>query len=132
MRRFCPTEEVLGEYISGCLPLEETPAVEKHLCECEKCRTLVSEASAAIRIIDLRETCSEAGEHIKKNFWMISLMVFLLASFLVSRYFFQFLVLSLISAFKWISDSRNSKTVIMIHENTKEVKKIPQGGSFRE
>ena len=119
MRISCPSEEALGEYVSGCLPTAEMPNMEKHLSECEKCRTLVSEARMLVRFPDIYEMRAKATIIFKKNFWLAASIIFLLISFIFSGYFFQFLAASLLSGSKWIVDSINSKTVIMIHENGK-------------
>ena len=125
MRRFCFSEEVLGEFISGCLPEEERPAVEKHIAECEKCRTLVSEAHQAMCTPDMSEIMYKAVGGIRKNTWLISAVIFLLFSFFLHRYFFQFLLASFISGSKWIVDSRNTKTVIMVHDGDKTFRPAP-------
>jgi hypothetical protein len=116
MRRFCPSEEELGEYVAGCLPQDETPAMERHLSECKKCRVLVAEAHRAMRSPDIVEMVSKVAGRIVKNLWLIAGTVFFLLSFLFPGYFFQFLAVSLMLWLKWILGSKRSGTVIMIKE----------------
>lgn len=131
MRTFCPSEEILGEFVAGCLPKEERPEVEEHLIECKKCRELVFEAHQAISKPDLFEFKVKALGAIKKDFWLVVGVLFFVISFIFSGYFFQFLLASLIAAVKWIADTRSSKTVIMIHEARKTPEEPPAQTFFQ-
>ena len=130
MGKFCPSEEMLGEFVSGCLPVVERTDMEKHLCECEKCRTLVAEAHQAIGLPDVVEMRRKATDVMKKKIWLVAAVTFLLTSFLVPGYFFQFLLASLISGVKWIADSRNAKTIVMIQEDRQSSKETHLDNSF--
>jgi hypothetical protein len=105
MRISCPSDEALGEYVSGCLPAGEMPDMEKHLSGCEKCRTLVSEAGRLIRFHDTYQIRARVTVIFKKNIWLAASMIFLSLSFVFSGYFFQFLLASFLAGSKWIVDS---------------------------
>jgi hypothetical protein len=128
MRRFCPSEEMLGEFVSGCTPSDEIAGVEKHLAECEKCRNLVAEAHQAMKCMDMFEARTKVTGFVVRNLWLITGILSFIMSFIFSGYFFQFLLISLVSSIKWIADSRNSKTLIMIHEDRKDPRKIASLG----
>jgi hypothetical protein len=116
MNRICPTEETLAEYISGLLSEEERSAVEEHLAKCKNCRTLALEAHTVISTPDAGRIKRKIRDYLRKNTWMIASAIFLLCSFIFRKYFLQFLALTVISALKWIIDSRNTKMLIMIHD----------------
>ena len=116
MNRLCPSEETLAEYISGLLKEEERSAVEEHLTKCKSCRKLAMEAHAIISTPDAGRIKRKIAGYLRKNVWIITSGLFLLCSFIFRRYFLQFLALTVISALKWIIDSRNTRMLIMIHE----------------
>ena len=116
MNRICPQEEKLAEYISGLLSDKELTSMEEHLDRCKSCRKLAFEAYEIIRRPDCGRMGREAFRYIRKNLWMAAAAVFFLCSFIFRGHFLQFLALTVISALKWIIDSRNTKLLITIHE----------------
>ena len=94
MNRICPSEELLSEYLSGKIPPEAREPLEKHLSSCRICRTLISEAYDILKKRDPNDVQAILTGWIQKNIWLIGATVSLIISFLIPRYFLQFLVIS--------------------------------------
>lgn len=116
MNRICPTEELLSEYLSGSISPEGKKSVEMHLSGCAECRTLIAEAYDIVKKTDISEIWNNIISWIRKNIWLIGASVALVLSFLIPRYFLQFLAACLLMGAKWIIDSKTTKMLIMIHE----------------
>ena len=114
--RICPSEEILSEYLNGTLAPEDKTRTERHLAGCATCRKLLAEAHDVISKPDIHEVINNITTWIKKNRWFIGALSNLIASFLFSRYFLQFLAAGLLMGAKWIIDSKATKMLIMIHE----------------
>ncbi len=112
----CPDEVTLAKYINGELSAEERKALEGHISTCQECLFNMSEAETAVagskrlpkgNVMDIKN---------EFNIWFfISLFCFSL-SFIIPRFFFQFLTGAAITGLKWIMDNRNTKLLIMIHQ----------------
>ncbi len=116
MNRICPDEKILSAYLKAVLPSEERKVVEKHLAGCDACRGLIIDAHNILKKNGFLKTAGKLGQWIIKNRWGIGSATALICSFFVPRYFLQFLAAALILGSKWITDSRTTKTLIMIHE----------------
>jgi hypothetical protein len=116
MNRICPQEEKLAEYISGLLSGEELVSMEEHLDRCDSCRKLAFEAHEVITRPDPGRISRRFFGYMRKNLWMAAAAVFFLCSFIFRGHFLQFLALTVISALKWIIDSRNTRLLVMIHD----------------
>ena len=116
MKRMCPTEEKLSEYISGMMAGEEKDALESHLAGCAECRRVISEADDILNKVTPRGVINDFIMRISANKWLLGSMLSLALSFIIPRYFLQFLVACLIMGAKWIMDSRTSKILVMINE----------------
>ncbi|MBI2870987.1 MAG: hypothetical protein HYY14_04675 [Candidatus Omnitrophica bacterium] len=62
------------------------------------------------------------GSLLRKLGWLCVSLTALLLSFFISRYFVQFIVLSLIFGLKWVFDTATTRQLIMIYEAWKERK----------
>jgi len=120
MNRICPKEETLSEYLAGILEENEKNDLEKHLAGCANCRQLIAESHHMTTKLDVRELAANITHWISKNKWGISSAISLLLSFVIPRYFLQFLTASTITGAKWIIDSRTTKMLFMIHEAWKK------------
>lgn len=116
MNRICPSEKTLSEYMAGALKEEEKVELEKHLASCSVCRRLLAEAHEVTSKFSARETMHSVLQRITKNKWLIASSIALILSFLVPRYFLQFLAASLLAGAKWITDSKTTKMLITIYE----------------
>ena len=124
MNRLCPSEETLSEYISGILPEEEKPPVEKHLASCNICRKLLLETYDITNKPDLNELKVQVIGWIIKNKWLTGAAGALILSFFFPKYFLQFLSAAVVLGAKWIIDAKTTRTLIMINEAYKENSKI--------
>ncbi len=114
--RICPTEETLSAYLSGSLTKNEVSAIETHLTACKTCRELVFDTYDLISKPVPGIILSTMLSFIKKNVWGLLSLVSFTLSFTCGKYFFQFLAASILLGLKWITDSKTTKTLIMIHE----------------
>ena len=130
MNRICPTEEILSAYLAHVLSKDEKDQIETHLVSCKNCRTLLVEAHEVLSQKDIRKMSAKLRTWGKGNKWLLGSLVSLLFSFLISNYFFQLLVISLLMGAKWMFDSKNTKMLITIHEAWK--RENPSQTSFSE
>jgi len=56
----------------------------------------------------------------KRNLWLFGAIIAFVLSFLVSRYFVQLLVATILMGTKWIFDSVNARILIMIYDAWKK------------
>ncbi|HPN73034.1 MAG TPA: zf-HC2 domain-containing protein [Candidatus Omnitrophota bacterium] len=131
MENSCPSEETMGEFVSGCLPENERFFVEAHLFKCEKCRILAGEARQVLSAPDFSGIRRKAFDSAKKNFFPALAALFFGLSFICPRHFLQFLIASLVFALRWISLSVGSKTLIMMNEKAKDNKSHPARNLFQ-
>ena len=116
MRRICPSEEILSEYISGVLAEEDRTEVEKHLAGCAACRELLVETHDIISRPDIHEIKNRISRWIRKNQWLIGAAAAFTLSFVFSEHFLQFLTACIIMGAKWAVDAKTAKMLIMIYE----------------
>jgi hypothetical protein len=102
MHRICPGEEKLAEYLTRAMEKDERDAIELHLSRCDRCRETVGDVSDLIHSPCARRTFSSIRTEIIKNLYPILAFFFLALSFLLERYFLQFLAASLICGARWI------------------------------
>ncbi|MFH1664625.1 MAG: zf-HC2 domain-containing protein [Candidatus Omnitrophota bacterium] len=117
--RLCPSEEMLGEYLSGVLSPPEGEKLEKHLAGCKNCRGLLADAHHVLSRPGIHETWFSLCGRLKKNLWFAAASALLAASFLFPKYFLQFLAAAFIAGAKWVIDSRTTKMMIMVQEAAK-------------
>lgn len=127
MNRICPTEELLSEYLSGCLPHEDRLQLERHLAGCDACRKLLVEAHEVLKEPHLYEVGRNILNMIKNNYWLGGAVASLFLSFVFRRYFLQFLTASLVMSTKWIVGSKMQNTLVVIHESWKQNKEESYG-----
>lgn len=131
MNRVHPEEEILAEYASAVISHEDRVWVEKHISNCAKCRKLVSEAHSILTREEKLKEKKNFFRLIRKNAWGILSVLFLMMSFLFSRYFLQLLLASSLLGLKWITDSKSVKTLITIHKAQKHgEEETPKSTSF--
>ena len=135
---YCLSEQVLMDYFEQKLNQEDHQNIESHLADCGFCRSqlnLVFEAcnvhkrskspkvpaefiqrAKALLMADngLNYKKTMRKKRIKKNLFLIGAIMFFIASFFVPRYFFQFLVVTLILGMRWVFESEGGRTLIMV------------------
>jgi len=116
MKRICPSEKILAEYITGLLAPGDAANAEEHLAACPGCRRLIAETHDITKRSIMKRSKNMTLRWFAGNRWVIASSVMFLFSFIFSRYFLQFLAAALVMGAKWIIDSRTTKMLVMIHE----------------
>ncbi|MFH1877490.1 MAG: zf-HC2 domain-containing protein [Candidatus Omnitrophota bacterium] len=119
MNRICPSEETMSRYLSGTMLPEDRALFEKHLVSCAECRKLIIEAYEIVKSPDPAEIKNRVLVWARQNAWLLAAIFSLSASFIIQKYFFQFLTASFILGVKWIIDSKAARILIMIREASK-------------
>lgn len=131
----CPDNQTLLAYIRNNLDKEKRKTIEKHLANCNYCLSQISIAQEALdkfgrkgfeRVpkniinktkhslgIDKKQT-KFGRKSIKRLFFLIATIIFFILSFLIPKYFLQFLIGALILGIRWSFESENGKTLIMV------------------
>ena len=152
----CPSVEILARYASGTLEPNELYNVSNHIKGCNFCSELIEGAllySAYGKHINLgsipekvknkakslhpryKHKENKIMNYFKRNIWLMLSLTSLIASFFISRYFQQFLILSVIFGLKWVFNRESTRTLIMIYnawkkhdkEGSEELEKIFKG-----
>jgi len=120
MNRLCPQEEKIAEYLSGISCEEEKIALEKHFTKCSRCRKLMVETFDLTKEAAIMIAFNKMIKIFKKNIFLFLSATSLVLSFYCNKYFLQFLTASILCGFKYIIDSKTTKTLIMINEAYKK------------
>jgi len=134
----CPNEEVLIAYFEQKLGGKDCQNIESHLAGCGFCRNqlnLIFEAidvhkrgkseKVPVEFIEKAKALLKADrsadymktvrkKRIKKNLFLAGAIAFFIASFFIPKYFFQFLVVTLILGMRWAFESEGGRTLIMV------------------
>ncbi|MFH1791853.1 MAG: hypothetical protein ABH885_07735 [Candidatus Omnitrophota bacterium] len=118
----CPPEHRINAYLTGML---KEPAlrheIETHIAGCPYCIYRIAEAGKIVNKSFPGKLGRRIGRIIRSiNPWPAASVILFILSFIFHGHFIQFLAASVILAVKWIADSRNSKTLIMIYEAWKQ------------
>jgi len=109
----CPEIARLCDYARGALDPKARGAVEEHISECYGCL----DAIVSIHDGALYKGPKKGGSRLKKeNMFLMLAIVCFLASFVFSRYFFQFLTATAILGVKWVVEGKTNKLLITIHD----------------
>ncbi len=134
----CPNEQILLEYFEGALDEERRRSVEYHIAGCGFCLSQLNiafesqlmnkqDSFEAVPQKLINKTKSLLGgfndgkgkkvrrvKITKKLFFLSGAIVFFVLSFVIPKYFIQFLVVTLILGMRWAFESENSRTFIMV------------------
>lgn len=134
----CPSEETLLNYLEQKLSEYELKSLEEHISGCGFCLSQISlayEAESIQKDKTLPHLPKELIEKVKgfiksdkgninspmirkrkfkKNLFFAATIVFFTLSFIIHRYFMQFLAAGLICGFRWAFESENCRTLIMV------------------
>ena len=100
-----------------------TPSViEEHLGSCDRCLGRIASAHDAVSQFNNGVTHSKKrGSIMKKlNLCVLLTLVTFVISFVIPRFFVQLLVATLLLGLKWVTDSKSTKMLVMIHEAWKK------------
>ncbi len=126
----CPDEAALSAYLNGTLSEPETEVIEKHIAACHLCLENLRTAYLGDKLykeMNLPDSTKELinkakgiaklnskNKRLKKNLWLFATALAFTMSFIFPRYFVQFLVAALILGLKWVFESENARTLIMV------------------
>ncbi|MFH1782674.1 MAG: zf-HC2 domain-containing protein [Candidatus Omnitrophota bacterium] len=125
----CLDDIMLSSYLDEALSKDERLKIEKHIVTCNKCLDILAVAhesrkKAKTPSLELKNKIKDKlGIKRKKRNdlpWMIAALVLFLLSFIVKRYFMQFLLAAVVMGFKWVMEGEGARRVVMIF------KKIPE------
>ena len=127
MKTLCPDDEKLSNYVSGGLTKEEKITVENHISGCKTCLEKLSLAFKADTLykegrlappsqeaIVKAQRIAKPKQKTKKNLWLFSAIAAFALSFLFPRYFLQCLTATILLGIKWILESENMRTLILV------------------
>ncbi len=118
-----PADVVLADYLDKRLSSRDKEEVERHVASCDECLIKMASTYESVESFNKRKT-----KPMKKiNYYLILAIITFTLSFVLPRYFLQSLVATLLLGVKWITDSKTTKMLIMIHEAWKN--EGPQGAS---
>lgn len=138
----CPSEELLLKYLNNELPEHRIIKIREHVGGCIFCIESISsiqrwnDQKILSEFLDVpsksleamkKKVCKDKEgilERLKRQKWLILSMAAFGASFLVKRYFFQFLFAALIFGIKWAVDSANKKAFVMVYRAWKDKNKV--------
>jgi len=137
-----PTEQELSDLLDGSIAPEDRKRLEGHIALCDECLAAISSAYDAVS--DFKRGRSKTDRWDKNmgkiNIYLTGTIIAFILSFLVPRFFMQFLVASAILGMKWVVDSKTSRMLVMIYEAWKKggeeeasrvLKNIDQGSKMR-
>ena len=124
-KRIHPGEIELADFLSHTLPKERHDAVEEHIASCDLCLEKVAAAHGAVMEFgsvgsDKKGKAKYVDIFKKINIYLILACVSFACSFMMPRYFIQFLVATLLLGIKWIVDAKSTKMLVMIYEAWKQ------------
>ena len=140
----CPSDAEMADYVNAVIKGEkkEEP-VTAHITECDSCFSKVASALSTLTAFDknsidmpspdsikssklLPKTNTKSKSRksfIKQNRYLFIAALFFIISFIIRRYFLQFLTAALIFGFKWAVDTNSSRSLIMIYDTWKQKKR---------
>jgi hypothetical protein len=130
----CPSDEDIAGFLSNDISGDKKEVILGHISQCPRCldiaatslKVLSENADEAIPDNIVRKLSSIPKNHarrnlllsnlLKKNKYLIVSAVFFILSFIVDKYFMQFLLAAAIFGVKWVMDTGSTKALIMIYD----------------
>lgn len=111
-----PIETELADFLSGTLPAKERKRIEEHVASCGECLANILSAHESVMEFNAKRD-RQKGDPMKKiDLYLILAIISFAFSFIMPRYFIQFLVATLLFGIKWIVDAKSTKMLVMIYE----------------
>jgi len=127
----CPESGRLADYAAGNMSPAEKEAFEKHIAGCSaclECLSLSAKADSLFKAIRMAPASAgtiakaeaiaagpaKARRNIRRRLWLVAAIVAFAASFVFPRYFLQCLVATILLGVKWIMESENMRTMILV------------------
>lgn len=111
--RMHPEDTELADYLDNALSPEDRDRIERHIAECRECLDKIVSAHESVR---RSKISGKTGVFKKFNIYLVLTILSFLLSFIMPRYFLQFLLATLLLGTKWIVDSKTTKMLITIYE----------------
>lgn len=113
-----PTELELSAVMSGELSGPEKAKLLDHVACCEDCLKAVVSAHESVNSFNEKNGNRKIkGPFMKKiNIYLAGAVITFSLSFIMPRFFIQFLVATMLFGIKWIVDSKSTRMLIMIYE----------------
>lgn len=127
-----PTESELADFLSGAMPQIKRKAVADHAGSCKECLDRIVSAYDAVKTFKQAPHDKKGKINFMKriNIYLVLAVISFCLSFVVGRYFVQFLVATLLLGIKWIIDAKSTKMLITIYEAWKKETQVHRLGSF--
>jgi hypothetical protein len=147
----CPEDEEIADYISGKIAPDKKERLLMHIIKCQRCLDIGAislkalsdngdEEGSGPTMAMIKRVLSIAHEYPRKktrrlpgvlrsNRYLILAGGFFVLSFIIKRYFIQFLIASGIFGIKWVMDTGSSKALIMIYDAWKSRRSAPHDDS---
>ncbi|MBU1061186.1 MAG: zf-HC2 domain-containing protein [Candidatus Omnitrophica bacterium] len=129
----CLNEKVLSSYLDERLSEDERRRIDGHISKCNRCLDLLIVAYEAQA--KSRKVSSLLKERVKKRLgvkqkkarpelkWLLGALFLFALSFIVKRFFMQFLVGAAILGFKWAMEGEGAKRAVMIFKGIEKKEK---------
>lgn len=108
----CPSEVELSGYLEGALSSAKRQTIEKHLSNCSLCLDLLVTTKNILK--EEKAAKKSLLSRISQQKWLILTAACFGLSFVVKRFFMQFLFLALIFGIKWALSGEGSRNLVMI------------------
>jgi len=112
------TETELSDYLGHLVTGKAKIRIEEHIASCPECLASIVSAYESVKMFKKeRHNRKGKGKFMKNtNIYLILAALSFLLSFIIPRYFAQFLVATTLLGIKWISDSKSAKMLVMIYD----------------
>lgn len=134
----CPGNQDLIDYLQNNLNLDKRKSLENHIAHCSFCLSQISIAAEALQkqkqndfdpvpediikktkanlnSIKIKNKKNESQKKIiKRRFFLAATIIFFGLSFIIPKYFLQFLIGALILGIRWSFESESGKTLVMV------------------
>jgi len=134
----CPDPQVLLEYLAGLLDVQLCQELEHHIAGCGFCLgqlsivfeaqrpsqlkqgqslspSLLAKTRMALGIVGpVKNDAGHKNKATRRRLFLGGTVLFFILSFVIPRYFFQFLAAALILGIRWSFESESGRTMIMI------------------
>ena len=113
-----PSDASLADYLNDLLSPENRKSVETHLVVCDECLNKIVSAYESVGSLNKNTSSNKrkAKPMGRINLYLILAIISFTLSFIIPRFFLQFLVATLLLGAKWVVDSKSTKMLVMIHE----------------
>lgn len=116
-KKDCPPELELARYLEGILPSDRRQTLERHLSDCSLCLDLLVTTKNILK--EEKTVKKSLLSRFSGQKWLILTAACFGLSFVVRRFFLQFLFLALIFGIKWALGGEGSRNLVMIFRGLK-------------